>query len=219
VTNYHLARKKMVENQIVARGIRDRAVIRAMSTVPRHLFVGEALRDRAYGDFPLPIGNGQTISQPYMVARMTEALQLTGVEKVLEIGTGSGYQAAVLAETAGRVVSLERIGSLLRSARATLEDIGCHRVVVHLSDGTLGWKEAAPYDAILVAAGAPEIPKELMSQLVEGGRLVIPVGSMDQQSLKRLVRLEEGNRIEDLGSCVFVPLIGYKGWPDSRTGD
>ena len=219
MTNYHLARKRMVEKQIVGRGIRDRAVIRAMSSVPRHLFVGEALRDRAYGDLPLPIGSGQTISQPYMVARMTEALQLTGVEKVLEIGTGSGYQTAVLAETAGRVVSLERIGSLLRHARSTLEELGCHRVVFHLSDGTLGWKEAAPYDAILVAAGAPEIPKELSSQLVDGGRLVIPVGSMEQQSLMRLVRLEAGDRVEDLGRCVFVPLIGDRGWPDSRTGE
>jgi len=214
VTDYHLARKRMIDTQIVRRGIRDRAVIQAMSTVPRHRFVEGALGDRAYGDFPLPIGNGQTISQPYIVALMTEALQLKGGEKVLEVGTGSGYQTAILAEIAERVVTVERVGSLVRQARAILEELGYHRVVIHLSDGTLGWKQTAPYDAILVAAGAPEIPPGLSGQLVEGGRLVIPVGPRHQQSLIRVTRREGQESVEDLGSCVFVPLIGDRGWPE-----
>lgn len=215
MTGYHLARRRMVETQVKARGIRDPAVLRAMSVVPRHLFVEEALRDQAYGDFPLPIGIGQTISQPYIVALMTEALRLKGTEKVLEIGTGSGYQTAVLAEIADRVVSVERIGSLVWRARSIIEELGYHRVIIHLSDGTTGWKESAPYDAILVTAGAPDIPPDLVDQLVEGGRLVIPVGSRHHQKLTRLTRGRDENRIEDLGGCVFVPLIGNRGWPRS----
>lgn len=211
---YQLARKRMVETQIVRRGISDQAVIRAMSNVPRHLFVEEALRDRAYGDFPLPIGSGQTISQPYMVALMTSSLGLTGLEKVLEIGTGSGYQTAILAEIAERVVSVERISNLIGPARARLESLGYHRVVIHAADGTLGWREGAPYDAILVTAGAPEVPGELVDQLAEGGKLVIPVGPRSSQVLKRITRLKEGERVESLGGCVFVPLIGCRGWSE-----
>ncbi len=212
--DYHLARKRMVETQIVARGIRDRSVIRAMSNVPRHLFVEDALRDQSYGDFPLPIGHGQTISQPYMVAIMTEALQLTGVEKVLEIGTGSGYQTAVLAEIADKVITVERIGALAARARNILGKLGYHRAVVYTSDGTLGWREGAPYDAIIVTAGSPEVPRELVEQLREGGRLVIPVGTRHHQSLRRVTRFSGGDKEEDLGGCVFVPLIGQRGWPE-----
>jgi protein-L-isoaspartate(D-aspartate) O-methyltransferase len=146
---------------------------------------------------------------------MTEALQLTGVEKVLEIGTGSGYQTAVLAELANRVVSVERIGELAARARKTLEALGYHNVVIHTADGTLGWREGAPYDAILVTAGSPEIPEELVSQLAEGGRLVIPVGSRHHQSLVRLTLKDGAQEKEDLGGCIFVPLIGRKGWPDT----
>jgi len=212
--DYRLSRKRMVETQLVRRGITDQAVIRAMGSVPRHLFVEEALRDRAYGDFPLPIGSGQTISQPYMVALMTSSLRLTGVEKVLEIGTGSGYQTAVLAEIAGRVVSVERLGSLVRDARNLLERLGYHRVVIHVADGTLGWRGGAPYDAILVTAGSPDIPRELIEQLADGGRLVIPAGPRHRQTLKRVTRQGGNERVEDLGGCVFVPLIGESGWSE-----
>jgi protein-L-isoaspartate(D-aspartate) O-methyltransferase len=216
MTEFHLARKRMVETQIIRRGIRDPAVIRAMSTVPRHLFVEEAFRDQAYGDFPLPIGSGQTISQPYIVALMTSSLRLTGVEKVLEIGTGSGYQTAVLAEIAERVVTVERISSLARKTRRLLEELGYHRVVCHLSDGTLGWKDSAPYDAILVTAGSPDIPTELVEQLADGGRLVIPVGTRRHQVLKRITRDGATKNVEDLGGCVFVPLIGRSGWKEEE---
>lgn len=216
LTDFHLARKRMVETQIVGRGIRDPAVIRAMSTVPRHLFVEEALQDQSYGDFPLPIGNGQTISQPYIVALMTEALRLSGEETVLEIGTGSGYQTAVLAEIVRRVVSIERIGSIVTRARRTLEELGYHHVVIHLADGSMGWKESAPYEAVIVTAGSPEIPRELVEQLSIDGRLVIPVGSRHHQTLKRLTRHRDGEQVEDLGGCVFVPLVGRLGWPGEQ---
>lgn len=205
----------MVETQIIRRGITDQSVIRAMGSIPRHFFVEEALRDRAYGDFPLPIGSGQTISQPFMVALMTSSLGLTGVERVLEIGTGSGYQTAVLAEITERVVSVERIAGLVPPARELLERLGYHRVVIHASDGTLGWKAGAPYDAVLVTAGAPEVPRELVAQLREGGRLVIPVGPRQKQVLKRVTRRGDGETVEDLGECVFVPLIGRSGWSEA----
>ncbi len=210
--DFHLARKRMVKTQIVARGIRDPAVIRAMSTVPRHLFVEEALRERAYGDHPLPIGGGQTISQPYMVALMTEALRLSTEDRIMEIGTGSGYQTAILAEIGDRVVSIERVGSLIQRTRDLLDQLGYYRVVIRQADGTLGWKEEAPYDAIIVTAGAPEIPKKLVEQLVEGGGLVIPVGGETRQNLMRVTRSAEGDRTENLGGCIFVKLIGRYGW-------
>ena len=214
MTDYHLARKRMVERQILERGIRDPAVIRALSTVPRHLFVEEALRDQAYSDFPLPIGRGQTISQPYMVALMTESLKLTGVEKVLEIGTGSGYQTAVLAEITSPVVTVERIGSLVTRAREILDQLGHYRVITHVADGTLGWKDSAPFDAILVTAGSPRIPRDLVEQLADGGRLVIPVGDHHLQKLMRLTLTGGEEKVEDLGDCVFVPLIGRRGWSE-----
>jgi protein-L-isoaspartate(D-aspartate) O-methyltransferase len=202
----------MVETQLIARGVRDPEVLRALGRVPRHLFVDDALRGRAYGDCALPIGHDQTISQPLMVATMTQALGLEGGEKVLEIGTGSGYQTAVLAEIAERVFSVERIAPLYRRALALLDRLGYHNVVLRHGDGTLGWRDHAPYDAIVVTAGAPHVPRELRDQLATGGRLVIPVGERHLQSLLRITRGEEEDRREQLGGCVFVSLIGSDGW-------
>jgi protein-L-isoaspartate(D-aspartate) O-methyltransferase len=202
----------MVDTQLVARGVRDPEVLRALGRVPRHLFVEEALRDRAYGDGALPIGYDQTISQPFMVATMTEALQLQGGEKLLEIGTGSGYQTSVLAEIAERVFSVERIAPLHRRARALLDQLGYHNVVLRHGDGTLGWSDHAPYDAIVVTAGAPHLPRALRDQLAIGGRLVIPVGERHRQDLLRITRCEGEDKRELLGACVFVDLIGDDGW-------
>jgi protein-L-isoaspartate(D-aspartate) O-methyltransferase len=218
MSDFATARRRMVETQLLARGVRDPEVLRALGRVPRHLFVDEALLDRAYGDSALPIGHGQTISQPLMVATMTEALQLEGTEKVLEIGTGSGYQTAVLAEIAERVFSVERVAALYRRSRALLDRLGYHRVVLRHGDGTLGWRDHAPYDAIVVTAGAPHVPEALRDQLIEGGRLVIPVGDRHLQNLVRITRREEGDRHEELGGCVFVSLIGSDGWPP-KCGD
>jgi protein-L-isoaspartate(D-aspartate) O-methyltransferase len=213
VTDYTIARRRMVEEQIIARGVRDARVIDAMLRVPRHLFVPEALAAQAYSDFPLPIGERQTISQPYMVAVMSEALQLQGGEKVLEIGTGSGYQSAVLALLARQVFSLERIPALARQARRTLDQNGFARVNVRVTDGTSGWEEEAPFDGILVTAGAPAVPQPYRSQLAIGGRLVIPVGDRISQLLVRLTRLNERDyREERLFGCRFVPLVGDHGW-------
>ena len=222
MSDFTTARRRMIERQIIPRGVRDPDVLRALGRVPRHLFVDEALRDRAYGDASLPIGHGQTISQPAMVATMTEALLLRGDEKVLEIGTGCGYQAAVLAEIAARVFSVERLAPLYRRARAVLDRLGCHNVVLRHGDGTLGWAEHAPYDAIVVTAGAPHVPGALREQLAVGGRLVIPVGDRGRQTLVRLTRGEAQDKREVLGDCVFVSLVGTDGWPadgsDERGG-
>jgi len=207
-------RLKMVEEQIVARGIRDPRVIAALKKIPRHLFVEEALQGQAYTDHPLPIGEKQTISQPYMVALMTEALQLTGKEKVLEIGAGSGYQTAVLAEIAQAVFSIERILALTLRARKLLEDLGYRNAEIKFSDGTQGWVEESPFDGIIVTAGAPNVPQPLVDQLAMGGRLVIPVGDAYVQDLLRITKTEEGIRREDLGGCRFVKLIGRYGWGD-----
>ena len=207
-------RLKMVEEQIVARGIRDPRVIAALKKIPRHLFVEEALQGQAYTDHPLPIGEKQTISQPYMVALMTEALQLTGKEKVLEIGAGSGYQTAVLAEIAQAVFSIERILALTLRARKLLEDLGYGNAEIKFSDGTQGWVEESPFDGIIVTAGAPDVPQPLVDQLAVGGRLVIPVGDAYVQDLLRITKTEEGIRKEDLGGCRFVKLIGRYGWTD-----
>ena len=208
------ARLKMVEEQIVARGIRDPGVIAALKKIPRHLFVEEALQGQAYTDHPLPIGEKQTISQPYMVALMTEALQLTGKEKVLEIGAGSGYQTAILAEVAQAVFSIERILALTLRARKLLEDLGYGNAEIKFSDGTQGWVEESPFDGIIVTAGAPDVPQPLVDQLAMGGRLVIPVGDAYVQDLLRITKTEEGTRREDLGGCRFVKLIGRYGWTD-----
>jgi protein-L-isoaspartate(D-aspartate) O-methyltransferase len=206
------ARSKMVEDQIISRGIKDARVIAAMKKVPRHLFVEEALQSQAYSDHPLPIGEKQTISQPYMVALMTEALQLKGKEKVLEIGGGSGYQTAILAELSEKVFSIERIRSLAIRARQLLYELGYYSVELKIFDGTYGWMEEAPFDAIIVAAGAPDIPQPLLDQLAMNGRLVIPVGDAFVQDLIRITKTEEGIKREDLGGCRFVKLIGKYGW-------
>jgi len=212
MSEFATARRRMVAAQLIARGVRDPEVLRALGRVPRHLFVEAALRDRAYGDGALPIGHDQTISQPFMVATMTQTLQLQGGEKVLEIGTGSGYQTAVLAEIAARVFSVERIAPLYRRARALLDHLGYHNIVLRHGDGTLGWRDHAPYDAIVVTAGAPHVPRELRDQLAIGGRMVIPVGDRQQQNLLRITRRETEDRREMLGGCVFVNLIGSDAW-------
>ena len=213
MSDYSIARRNMVDRQLKARGIKDPRVLAAVGQIPRHLFVEDAFASQAYGDFPLPIGEKQTISQPYMVGLMSEALQLTGNEKVLEIGTGSGYQAAVLAKLAGRVFSVERIPALARRARRILDSIGCGSVNIKVTDGTLGWEEEAPFDAIVVTAGAPSVPDCYLRQLAIGGRLVIPVGDMGVQVLKRITRTGENNFAEEqLVDCRFVPLLGKLGW-------
>ncbi len=205
-------RLKMVEEQLISRGVKDPRVIAAMQKIPRHLFVEEALQNQAYTDHPLPIGEKQTISQPYIVALMTEALELKGTEKVLEIGAGSGYQTAILAELAQKVFSIERIRSLAIKARKLLFELGYFNVEIKIFDGTYGWVEEGPFDAIIVTAGGPEIPKPLLDQLAVGGRLVIPVGDAYVQDLIRLRKKEDGIHKEDLGGCRFVKLIGKYGW-------
>jgi protein-L-isoaspartate(D-aspartate) O-methyltransferase len=211
-------RMKMVDTQIRARGITDHRVIQAMEKIPRHLFVDEGLTDQAYNDSPLPIDRQQTISQPYMVALMSEAMALTGDERVLEIGTGSGYQTAILAELAERVFSIERIAALAARARKVLDALNYYNVAIRVGDGTYGWREEAPYAAIMVTAGAPRVPRLLIEQLAVGGRLVIPVGSRYSQALLKLTRLSEDPddlKREELGGCRFVDLIGEHGWENS----
>jgi len=205
-------RLKMVEEQLTSRGIKDARLIAAMQKIPRHLFVEEALQSQAYTDHPLPIGEKQTISQPYMVALMTEALLLKGKERVLEIGTGSGYQTAILAEMSEKVFSVERIRPLAIRARTLLYDLGYFNVEIKIFDGTFGWVEESPFDAILVTAGSPDIPQPLIDQLATGGRLVIPVGDAFVQELFRVTKTETGVKKEDLGGCRFVKLIGKYGW-------
>jgi len=210
--HFRIARERMVESQIAARGIRDKRVLEAMKKVPRHLFVDEALWDQAYSDFPLPIGSGQTISQPYIVARMTEELGLKGEEKVLEIGTGSGYQTAILAELARQVFSVERIPSLLQRARQVLDKLGYHNVMIKLDDGTWGWKEYAPYDAILVTAGSPTVPTPLLDQLKDPGVMVVPVGDEYSQTLTKIIKKDGKVETKYLEGVRFVKLIGDHGW-------
>jgi protein-L-isoaspartate(D-aspartate) O-methyltransferase len=206
------ARLKMVDEQIISRGIKDAKLIAAMKKIPRHLFVEEALQNQAYTDHPLPIGEKQTISQPYMVALMTEALLLTGKERVLEIGTGSGYQTAIVAELSEKVFSVERIRPLAIRARKLLYELGYFNVEIKIFDGTFGWMAESPFDAILVTAGSPDIPQPLIGQLAMGGKLVIPVGDAFVQDLFRVTKTEEGVKREDLGGCRFVKLIGKYGW-------
>ncbi len=210
---FAIPRERMVVEQLERRGIRDARVLRAMGKVPRHLFVDEALAGRAYGDYPLPIGERQTISQPYMVALMTEALELVGHERVLEIGTGCGYQTAILAEVCNKVFSVERIKALADRAIRTLDSQGYCNVLVRVADGSLGWRDEAPFDAIMVTAAAPVVPDALVEQLGPKGRLVVPVGDAYTQILRKGVKEEEGIRWSDLGGCVFVKLIGERGWP------
>ena len=212
--NYELGRRHMVLRQIHGRGIRQPEVLRAMGAVPRHLFVPSEFLPRAYQDEPLPIGKGQTISQPFMVAAMAEALSLAGDERVLEIGAGSGYQAAVLSLLARDVTAIEREPMLASAARNRLAALGFANVRIEEGDGSLGWLSGAPYDAILVSAGAPAVPPPLIDQLAENGRMVIPVGDADQQKLTRIVKRQGRVFQESLYACRFVPLRGSFGWRD-----
>ncbi len=209
---FEIAREQMVARDLRPRGITDPRVLDAMAKVPRHLFVDEALWDQAYGDFPLPIGHGQTISQPYIVALMTQELGLKGDERVLEIGTGSGYQAAVLAELARAVFSVERIPALLSRARKLLDRLGYSNVHLKLDDGTWGWKEHAPYDAIIVTAGSPQVPQPLVDQLKSPGVMVIPVGDEYSQGLVKLIKRDGQIIQEHKGGVRFVKLVGDHGW-------
>jgi len=211
---YQSLRQQMVET-LVDRGIRDSKVLAAFRKVPRHLFLDEALWPQAYSDYPLPIGEKQTISQPYMVALMTEALGLTGTEKVLEIGTGSGYQTAILAEIADSVYTIERLPDLAKRARKTLDQLKYTNVIIRIGDGTGGWRDESPFGGIIVTAAAPEAPDPLLQQLEIGGRLVIPIGNEQFQDL--LVYFKEGEdryREENLGGCRFVKLIGEHAWQE-----
>lgn len=212
LTEFRGARRRLVE-ELQAKGIRDLGVLRAVDEVPRHLFVPTGVRHRAYEDSALPIGSGQTISQPFVHARSCEAAALTGRERVLEVGTGSGYQTALLSRLAAQVFTIERVGGLLPSAREALAACGATNVSVLQGDGTLGWSAYAPYDAIIVGAGAPAVPQPLVDQLAEGGRLVVPVGDREEQRLLVVVRRGESTEQRDLGAVRFVPLIGANGWP------
>ncbi len=208
------ARNRMVDIQIKVRGVADPRLLAAMRRVPRHRFVPQALWDQAYNDYPLPIGEDQTISQPYIVALMTEALELKETDRVLEIGTGSGYQAAILADLAAEVYSIDRLASLAEQARKVLTELGYKNFQVRVGDGTLGWPEDAPYDAILVTAGTPQVPRPLVEQLALGGRLVVPVGDRFSQTLTRALKTEDGVKFDYLGGCRFVRLIGKYGWQE-----
>ena len=212
--DYRLAREKMVKNQIIPRGVTDPGVLEAMGKIQRHLFVEEALIGEAYNDHPLPVGYKQTISQPYIVALMTEALELTGKEKTLEIGTGSGYQTAILAELSKTVYTIERIEPLLEKGKMLLKNLGYTNIFFKAFDGTLGWDAFAPYDAIIVTAGAPKIPEPLLDQLAEGGRMVIPIGNRYGQDLIKVTRMNNVFKERNLGGCRFVDLIGAHGWEE-----
>lgn len=209
---YRGARRRLVE-ALQDKGIRDLAVLRAIDTVPRHQFVPPSVRHRAYEDSALPIGNSQTISQPYVHARAIEQLMLTGKERVLEIGTGSAYQTALIAELAAQVFSVERYRELLDRARQLLQQANVRNVSLSLGDGTLGWREYAPYDGIVVSAGAPSVPTALESQLAEGGRLLIPIGDKEEQMLTLFTKRGERLERRDITPVRFVPLIGAQGWP------
>ena len=204
----------MVETQLRARGLRDETVLDAFLAIPRHLFVEPGMRDTAYGDHALPIGHGQTISQPYMVALMTEALRPKPTDQVLEIGTGSGYQAAILSRLVRTVFTVERIPALAQRAQQTLAEIGVRNVIQRMGDGTVGWKQFAPFNGIIVTAGAPRVPESLREQLADGGRLVIPIGPGERQTLQIIER--RADRYHEGGGCLcaFVPLIGKEGWRD-----
>ena len=206
------ARSQMVETQLMRRGISDPRVLAAMGKAPRHRFIPAVLWDQAYGDYPLPIGEDQTISQPYIVALMTEILEVKDTDRILEIGTGSGYQAAILAELAAQVYTIDRIAPLSNLAQKVLEELGYKNIHVRVGDGTLGWPEETPFDGIMVTAGAPEIPRPLTEQLALGGRLVIPVGDQYSQTLTCVRKTQEGLKFEYHGGCRFVRLIGRHGW-------
>jgi protein-L-isoaspartate(D-aspartate) O-methyltransferase len=210
--NYKDLRELMVRTQLIPRGIRDKRVLDAMERVPRHLFVDRSTISDAYSDMALPIGEGQTISQPYMVAVMTELLELNGSERVLEIGTGSGYQAAVLAELSQDVYTIERVAPLGELAKKRFHDLSYANIHSRIGDGTLGWPEEAPFDRIIITAGAPEIPEPLTAQLADGGIIVIPVGGLYSQQLLKIKKSGDNMINEYHTLCVFVPLIGQYGW-------
>ncbi|OGP68328.1 MAG: protein-L-isoaspartate O-methyltransferase [Deltaproteobacteria bacterium RBG_16_44_11] len=210
-------RMRMVETQLKTRDITDARVLKAMETIPRHLFVDEGLIEQAYNDNPLPIDANQTISQPYIVALMTQALELKPTERVLEIGTGSGYQTAILASLAFRVFSVERVAALAAKARKILDQLNYYNVAIRVGDGSYGWKEEAPFDAIITTAAVPEIPAYLVEQLAVGGRLIVPVGKRNVQDLYKITRLSKNPqdiKKEELGGCRFVSLIGESGWKE-----
>ncbi|MCD5401613.1 protein-L-isoaspartate(D-aspartate) O-methyltransferase [candidate division NPL-UPA2 bacterium] len=207
-------RERMVEIQLKGRGIKDKKVLEAMGKVPRHRFVEKNLQSTAYADHPLPIGEKQTISQPYMVALMTQCLELKGDEKVLEIGTGSGYQVAILAELAKKVYSVERLASLSRRARKILRELDYANMKFKVGDGTKGWEEHSPYEGIMVTASSPDIPQTLIDQLSEGGRMVIPLGGSFSQELVVIRKRKGKAEKKNICSCVFVPLIGEFGWKE-----
>lgn len=209
---YEKEREHMVKSQLARRGIKDKRVLDAMRQVPRHLFIPKDTRSLAYSDGPLSIGHGQTISQPYIVALMTELLELTGQETVLELGTGSGYQAAILSQLVRQVYSVERHAALAEQAEKVLTQLGYDNVVISVGDGTLGWPEHSPYEAIIVTAAAPDVPQPLMDQLADGGRLVAPVGSRWSQVLAKVKRQGEKLAREHLTAVAFVPLVGKYGW-------
>jgi protein-L-isoaspartate(D-aspartate) O-methyltransferase len=212
--DFRLAKERMVQNQLISRDIKDEMVLHVMGKIPRHLFIEEALAGEAYNDHPVPIGEKQTISQPYIVALMTEALELKGNENTLEIGTGSGYQTAILAELSSRVYTIERIKSLLVNARKLLAQLGYDNILFKAFDGTLGWKEHAPFDAIMVTAGAPRLPEPLIDQLADNGRIIIPVGDRYTQELIKITKKGKDLEQKSLGGCRFVNLIGVHGWSD-----
>jgi protein-L-isoaspartate(D-aspartate) O-methyltransferase len=212
---YARQREEMVRKQIEARGIKSPRVLAAFRQVPRHLFVSEALRDQAYGDYPLPIGEQQTISQPFIVAEMTQALDLGEDDRVLEIGTGSGYQAAILAQIVYRVYTIERKHSLYLQTRNLFDKLHYHNIVMKYADGTKGWQDESPFDGIIVTAGAPQIPDVLIDQLGEGGRLVVPVGNQHTQELIKIFRDGQNIRQTNLGGCRFVKLVGKHGWKEA----
>jgi protein-L-isoaspartate(D-aspartate) O-methyltransferase len=216
--NFAQARNEMVNSQLIPRGIRDPRVLAAMRRVPRHRFVPAHLGDQAYNDYPLPIGEDQTISQPYIVALMTEILEPREQDRVLEIGAGSGYQAAILAELVAQVFTMDRVGPLADRAVEMLKSLGYRNIKVRLGDGTLGWPEEAPFDGIIVTAAAPQVPRPLTEQLALDGRLVIPVGDRYSQTLTLVRKTKEGLKFEYHGGCRFVPLIGKYGWPEEERG-
>ncbi len=212
--DFRIAREKMVKDQLVARGIKNKRVLQVMGKIPRHLFIEEALAGEAYNDHPVPIGEKQTISQPYIVALMTEALELKRDDNTLEIGTGSGYQTAILAELSSRVYTIERIEFPLMNARKILAKLGYTNILFKIFDGTTGWRKYAPFDTIMVTAGAPDLPKPLIDQLADNGRMVIPIGDRYSQEMIKIIRKGKSLKQKNLGGCRFVNLIGIHGWQD-----
>ncbi|WP_338032334.1 protein-L-isoaspartate(D-aspartate) O-methyltransferase [Desulfobulbus rhabdoformis] len=211
-SSFDINRERMIEEQLVARGITDTRILDAMRTVPRHLFVEDAMQSHAYGDFPLPIGNGQTISQPYIVALMSLALHLQGDERILEIGTGSGYHAAILSRLCQKVYTVERIDGLVSRARRVFDRLRYYNIVSRIDDGTVGWASEAPFDCIIVTAGGPKIPEPLLAQLGDPGRMVMPVGGQTVQDLKLVEKHEGEVTVTSMEQVRFVDLIGAHGW-------